>query len=84
MQASFEKTIEQHWAPDLPGEILNRIDQGLLELGKDIDALTQDDLLAVDEFHIRGREATRELAALANISNRDRVIDVGSGLGGPS
>jgi len=84
MEANFEKTIEQHWAPDSPGELLSRIDQGLLKLGKDIDALTQDDLLAVDEFHIRGREATTELAALANVSNRDRVIDVGSGLGGPS
>ena len=84
METSFEKTIEQHWAPGEPGAILSRIDQGLLKLGKDIDALTQDDLLTVDEFHIRGREATTELAALANVSNRDRVIDVGSGLRGPS
>ncbi|HCU89140.1 MAG TPA: SAM-dependent methyltransferase [Gammaproteobacteria bacterium] len=84
METSFEETIQQHWAPDPPGTILSRIKQGLLELGKDIDALTQDDLLAVDEFHIRGREATTELATLADVSNEDRVIDLGSGLGGPS
>ncbi len=81
---SFEKTVEQHWAPDASGEILRRIDEGLVELGKNLDALTYDDIVAVDEFHIRGREATAELAELAAVCAADRVLDVGSGVGGPS
>lgn len=56
----------------------------LQELGKDLDNLTPEDLAPVDEFHIRGREASAELAALAGIGASDRVLDVGSGLGGPA
>lgn len=41
-----------------------------------------DDLAAVDEFHIRGRESTVELAELAGIETGSRVLDVGCGLGG--
>jgi len=50
--------------------------------GKSLDKLTIADLAPVDAFHIRGREATRDLAALAAISSGERVLDVGSGIGG--
>lgn len=40
------------------------------------------DLAPVDEFHIRGREATVELARRASLSPGLRVLDVGCGLGG--
>ena len=39
----------------------NRILAALKAAGKDLDALTIDDLAPVDEFHIRGRTATEEL-----------------------
>ncbi len=81
---SFENVVESHWAPDEPGEILARIDAGLTKLGKNPSDLTHDDLLAVDEFHIRGREATEELASVAEVTAADHVIDIGSGIGGPS
>jgi SAM-dependent methyltransferase len=42
------------------------------------------DLAPLDQFHARGLEATRELAALAGIDARSRVLDVGCGIGGPS
>ena len=45
---------------------------------------TVDDLAAIDEFHLRGREATMELAQMAGIGPVDRVLDVGSGIGGPA
>jgi SAM-dependent methyltransferase len=38
----------------------------------------------VDELHVRGREATAELAALAALAPDERVLDVGAGLGGPA
>jgi len=36
----------------------------------------------VDEFHVRGREATVELARRAALGPGTRVLDVGCGLGG--
>ena len=43
------------------GHILDSIMRALHEMGKDIAKLTPADLALVDEFHIRGREATIEL-----------------------
>ena len=38
----------------------------------------------VEELHVRGTEATIELAELAGLREGERVVDVGSGLGGPA
>jgi ubiquinone/menaquinone biosynthesis C-methylase UbiE len=64
------------------GNIFEKIKTGLRSAGKDIDSLTVDDLLPIDEFHTRGRKATREIAELSNIKAFDLVLDVGCGLGG--
>lgn len=56
----------------------------LKDAGKDINALKPSDLAAVDEFHIRGRKATLELAGKINPSSHDRLLDIGCGLGGPA
>lgn len=67
--------------------LLERILAGLRAIGKDPDALTQKDLAPVDEFHTGGRRATRALAELAGLpacAPDLRVLDVGSGLGGPA
>lgn len=66
------------------GGLLERILGALVEAGKDPDHLTIDDLAPVDEFHSRRRLATQELAAMLAPSATDNVIDIGSGLGGPS
>lgn len=42
------------------------------------------DTAAFDEFHMRGRQASRELADLAGLSKGHKVLDLGCGLGGPS
>jgi ubiquinone/menaquinone biosynthesis C-methylase UbiE len=52
--------------------------------GKNLDHLTPDDLAPVDEFHGGQRPATVRLAELVGFSGSERVLDVGSGLGGPS
>jgi SAM-dependent methyltransferase len=52
--------------------------------GKDVTNLNYEDLAPIDEFHIRGRQATRELARAAGIEAGQQVLDVGCGIGGPS
>ena len=65
-------------------DLADRILEALRQSGADLDALTLDDLGPIDEFHIRGRAATTELAELGALSPDTRVLDVGSGIGGPS
>lgn len=71
--------IEQHYGL---GRILDSILGALRESGKDLARLVPADLAPVDEFHIRGREATVELARRASLTPGLRVLDVGCGLGG--
>lgn len=46
--------------------------------------LTVEKLAGLDQFHAGGLDATRDLAELAGIDARTRVLDAGSGLGGPA
>ena len=67
------------------GETLADMIAGALkESGKSLAQLTTRDLATFDEFHIRGRGATLELAARMNLSMDSHVLDIGSGLGGPA
>ena len=52
--------------------------------GYDPDHLDPEALAPAEEFHTFGRAATVALADAALITAGDRVIDVGSGLGGPA
>src|SRR5262245_20227270 len=73
--------LNQHYAPtDICARILGRLRQA----GKDLTRLSRDDLAAFDEFHSGGRESTRELARLAGLRRGMRVLDIGSGVGGPA
>ncbi len=56
----------------------------LEKAGKDLNHLTPEDLAPIDQFHIRGRMATLELARAAGLDANKRVLDVGSGVGGTS
>ncbi|HLJ19418.1 MAG TPA: methyltransferase domain-containing protein [Stellaceae bacterium] len=56
----------------------------LAAAGKDVERLPPDDLAPIDEFHTRGRAATLDLAKLLALTSAHRVLDVGSGIGGPS
>jgi SAM-dependent methyltransferase len=73
--------VAQHYGK---GGLLDRLLAALGEAGKDIEHLTIDDLAPVDEFHSRRRLATEELAALLAPTAGEHVINIGSGLGGPS
>src|SRR5215207_8498218 len=82
-QQSSAAAVERHYTRrDLENTILT----ALRNAGKNIDQLTVDDLAPIDEFHTRGREATANLASLLNnnLQPNFHVLDVGSGIGGPS
>jgi len=65
-----------------PNNLYNNIIEGLNSLGKDLTKITPDDLKPVDEFHIRGDTATKELIKLANFTPDMHILDVGCGVGG--
>ena len=46
--------------------------------------LTTCELTGLDQLHVRGYAATRQLAELAKVAAGMRVLDAGSGLGGPA
>lgn len=78
---SLEQSVSQHYTHgNLEAELL----AALQRAGKNPDTLTYADLAVVDEFHIGGRPATRELAAQIELPTGARVLDVGSGIGGPA
>jgi len=65
-----------------PNDLYNRIIAGLEKLGKDLSGLTLDDLQPVDEFHIRGDVATKELIKLSSFTPDMHILDIGCGVGG--
>lgn len=65
-------------------DLAKAIAAGLRKAGKDTSRITTADLASVDEFHIGGRVATLALARHLNLGASSRVLDIGSGLGGPA
>jgi SAM-dependent methyltransferase len=64
--------------------LLDTILAALTAAGKNLDALTIQDLAPADHFHGGGKGATDRLARLAQLRPGMRVLDVGGGLGGPA
>jgi SAM-dependent methyltransferase len=78
---SETEAIERYWSRAGLGQaILDALDAS----GKDVRALTIDDLAPSDQFHGGGKGATVRLARLAELRPGMRVLDVGGGLGGPA
>jgi len=76
-----DNAVAEHYTTqDLGSAIL----AGLKQAGKDPDRLSLEDLAPVDEFHVRGREATIELAEQLDLDSTKHVLDIGSGVGGAS
>jgi ubiquinone/menaquinone biosynthesis C-methylase UbiE len=73
--------VEAHYAQ--PG-LMDRVREALLQSGLNPDAVAQSDLAKLDQFHVGGLDATNSLARAAEICATDRVLDLGSGIGGPS
>ena len=80
MKNPHQEVSGHYTIPNLGDRILAALEKA----GKDLRKLTPDDLAPVDEFHIRGRAATEELAGWVRVRPEDALLDVGCGLGGTS
>ena len=67
-----------------PGRLTDAIRTRLSRWAKTSVPLRRTDIEPIDEFHIRGRAATLELAHRLSIPAGASVLDIGSGLGGPA
>lgn len=76
-----ESRIIEHYAAS---GLLARLEAALRADGADPSQPTIEALAPYDQFHGRGLEATIDMAALVTVRRTDHLLDVGSGLGGPS
>ena len=78
---SIPSDIARHYTS---GTLLQRIDAALRDDGCDPERPTLEALAPYDQFHGRGLEATIEMADLVQVRATDRLLDIGSGIGGPA
>jgi ubiquinone/menaquinone biosynthesis C-methylase UbiE len=78
---SSEAKVAGHYTR---GRLEETILQAVARMGLDPDRLNARDLVPVDEFHVGGLDATRELAAQMELAPGLQILDVGSGIGGPA
>lgn len=64
--------------------LLETIRTGLAALGKTPESITVDDLAPIEEFHIGGRPATKEILDQLDLKPGSQVLDIGCGIGGPA
>lgn len=76
-----EAEVAEHYTR---GALEQTIIAALKAAGKDVDRLNPEDLAPVDEFHIGARQATAAFAAQLTPQADMHLLDIGSGLGGPS
>src|SRR5699024_6404258 len=78
---TIEGAVADHYgSPELEKRILDAI----RDSGYDPEDLDPDTLHPVDQFHLGGSQATRDLAVAAGITRGRSVLDIGSGIGGPA
>ncbi len=74
-----ESIAEHYTAADLEERIL----AVLSEQGRDIEHLSTDDIVGVDEFPVEGRASTVRVLEQLDLRPGLRILDIGSGLVGP-
>ncbi len=80
MTRASGRDLQRHYAEDdLAGRVLAAV--AAVEAKPDP---TPADFAPFDQFHMRGRAATLELAELSRVKAGSRVLDLGAGLGGPA
>ena len=78
---SASRDVSRHYSR---GELLDRLSAALVQDGVDPRHPDMESLAPYDQFHGRGLEATVEIANLLDVAADDRILDIGSGIGGPA
>ncbi len=78
-ETTVQADVSDHYTH---GDLLEAIRAGLASLGKAPDTVTADDLAPVDEFHIGGRQASKDFLDQLGFTPDMHILDVGCGLGG--
>lgn len=76
-----QSSLQQHYAPV---QLIEHLRETLIAEGLNPDQLTADDTAAIDQLHLGGRQASRELARWGKIQSGQQVLDIGCGPGGAS
>jgi len=76
-----EQLVAQHYSAE---NVEERLLAALEANGTPREALTAEQLSAVDEFHVGGREATIAIAEQMKLRAGMRLLDIGCGVGGPA
>jgi ubiquinone/menaquinone biosynthesis C-methylase UbiE len=63
--------------------LFEAIMDALAKTGVNATNITRTAIAGADEFHVRGKEVSLELAMAAGIQRGSKVLDVGCGIGGP-
>ena len=74
-------SVAQHYGND---GIVSRIISALGEAGFASSILEPDVFAGADEFHIGGRKGSEYVAKALDIEPGQRLLDIGSGIGGPA
>lgn len=75
------RSIADHWGR---ADLYQQIVSSLKTMSRPLEGLTVEDLAPVDHYHARGFAATVELADRLSIRTGQKIVDIGSGLGGPA
>jgi len=78
MNQTYEHVLKCYDRKGLEEALLRKIQNEFYDRSE----LRSEDFAPIDEFHIRGREATVELTELLGVVDGLEVLDVGCGLGG--
>jgi len=79
MAKKTERQVSAHYTR---GNLLDAIEHAIDKAGKTRKSITLDDLAAVDEFHIGGRQASEHFLDQLALASTHHLLDVGCGLGG--
>ena len=77
----IEASVQGHYAN---ADLLDRLIAALAAMGEDPDNPSPAAVARLDQMHVRGAAATKELHDLLDIEPDHSVLDVGCGIGGPA
>lgn len=75
------EAIQEHYSF---ADFKSRIEQALEKAGITTTPVEWSKLAPLDQFHIRGLVASKELAEALGVQPNEKILDIGAGMGGPA